>query len=151
MVGKYRRCPKCGTAVETYINPIPAVDVIIGFKNSDDKDGIILIYRKNEPHKWALPGGYVEYGETLEDAAKREAEEETSLVITILRQFHAYSDPERDPRHHIISTVYIASATGVPSANDDAQDVGIFSKDSLPSDIAFDHKKIITDYYEKKY
>ena len=92
------------------------------------------------------------YGETLEDAAVREAKEETSLDVTLLRQFHTYSEPGRDPRHHTISTVYIASAEGEPQAADDAVEAGIFSDmDSLPEDMAFDHREIMKDFFHGKY
>jgi len=125
-----------------YKNPLPTVDIIIEFGNA----GIILVKRKNRPVGWALPGGFVDYGESLENAAIREATEETSLDIEILSQFHTYSDPLRDPRHHTITTVYIAKASGTPKAADDAEEIGTFDKDNLPRDIVFDHRKIIEDY-----
>jgi ADP-ribose pyrophosphatase YjhB (NUDIX family) len=109
--------------------------------------GIILIKRKNPPFGWALPGGFVDYGESLEDAAIREAREETSLEITLTSQFHTYSDPQRDPRKHTISTVYLATADGTPVAADDAQEIGIFTKENLPLPLAFDHGKIVTGYF----
>jgi ADP-ribose pyrophosphatase YjhB (NUDIX family) len=96
-------------------NPIPTVDIIIEYKG-----GIILIKRKNPPEGWALPGGFVDYGESLETAAFREAKEETGLNIKLIRQFHTYSDPKRDSRHHTITTVYIAKAKGIAIAGDDA-------------------------------
>lgn len=108
--------------------------------------GIVMIERANPPHGWALPGGFVDYGEVMEKAAKREAKEETSLDVTLIEQFHTYSAPDRDPRHHTISTVFIARARGNPRAADDAQDVGIFLLDSLPNPIVFDHQEIIDDY-----
>ena len=127
--------------------PFSTVDIIIKVK-----DGIVLIKRKNPPYGWAIPGGFVDYGETLEDAAVREAKEETSLDVTLLRQFHTYSEPGRDPRHHTISTVYIASAEGEPQAADDAVEAGIFSDmDSLPEDMAFDHREIMKDFFHGKY
>ncbi|MDI6734632.1 MAG: NUDIX hydrolase [bacterium] len=124
-------------------NPIPTADIIIEF---EDK-GIILIKRKNPPYGWAIPGGFVDYGESLEETARREAKEETSLDVTLTRQFHTYSDPQRDPRHHTITTVYIAKATGVPMARDDAKEIGIFTEGNLPQDLAFDHEKILKDYF----
>ena len=127
-------------------NPYPTVDIII-----EIKDGIILIERKNPPYGWALPGGFVDWGESLEDAALREAKEETSLDVKLVRQFHAYSDPMRDPRHHTITMVFVASADGEPKARDDAKNLGVFKKDSLPSPIAFDHADIINDYFLGKY
>jgi len=126
-------------------NPYPSVDVIIEIKG-----GIVLIKRKNPPYGWALPGGFVNYGETLESAAIREAKEETGLDIKLIRQFHTYSDPNRDPRFHTISTVYIAKADGLPKGGDDALDARIFDKNNLPDNLIFDHKKIIGDYIARK-
>lgn len=125
-------------------NPVPTVDIIIEING-----GIILIKRKNPPYGWALPGGFINYGESAESAAVREAKEETNLDITQLRQFQVYSDPERDPRFHTITVVFIARAKGTPRAKDDAIDIGIYNKNNLPEDIAFDHKKILNDYFEK--
>jgi ADP-ribose pyrophosphatase YjhB (NUDIX family) len=144
MVSKIaKKCAKCGAEMQYYQNPLPTVDIIIEL---DDR-GIILISRKNYPFGWALPGGFVDYGESLEDAAIREAKEETGLDVKLIGQFHTYSRPDRDPRHHSISTVYIAKASGPPRAADDAREVGIFTKDALPSPIAFDHKEILDDYF----
>ncbi len=111
----------------------------------------MLIKRKNPPYGWAIPGGFVDYGETLEAAAVREAKEETCLDVNLVRQFHTYSDPDRDPRHHTVTTMFIATASGIPRAADDAKDIGIFTRDKLPEDIAFDHRKVLEDYFEKKY
>lgn len=116
-----------------------------------EKAGIVLIKRKNPPFGWALPGGFVDYGESLESAAKREAEEETSLKVELLYQLGAYSDPSRDPRHHTISVVFVGRATGMPKAADDAIDVGIFNRHSLPNPLAFDHKEILRDYFKRCY
>jgi ADP-ribose pyrophosphatase YjhB (NUDIX family) len=127
-------------------SPLPTVDIIIRYD-----DGIILIQRKNPPAGWALPGGFVDYGESLESAAQREAKEETGLDIEILRQFHSYSDPGRDPRHHTITTVFIANATGSAHAGDDAGEVGVFTSNTLPEQIAFDHRDIIQDYFSGRY
>jgi len=127
-------------------NPFLTVDAIIEIGG-----GIILIKRKNPPPGWAIPGGFVDYGESLEDAVCREAKEETGLDITLIRQFHTYSEPGRDPRHHTVSTIFIASASGTPVAADDAQEVGIFTRDSLPRDIAFDHWQILEDYFSRKH
>ena len=129
-----------------YKNPLPTVDLIIEYDS-----GIILIKRKNPPYGWALPGGFVDYGESLEAAAVREAREETGLDVHLVRQFHAYSEPERDSRFHTITVVYIARAKGIPRAGDDAADVGVFAGDKLPEDIVFDHRDILMDYFEKRY
>lgn len=128
-------------------NPIPTVDIIIDHV----KGGIVMIYRKNYPVAWALPGGFVDYGESLETAATREALEETALNIKLIRQFHCYSDPTRDQRQHIISMVFLATANGVPIAGSDAAEIGIFSQDNLPGNIAFDHRQIINDYFNRRY
>ncbi|HOF14284.1 MAG TPA: NUDIX hydrolase, partial [Spirochaetota bacterium] len=109
------------------------------------------IKRKNPPYGWALPGGFVDYGETLEQAAIREAKEETSLDVILLRQFHTYSDPARDPRQHTITTVYIARAKGKPEANDDAREVKIFNICNVPATMAFDHAQILEDYKNNRY
>ncbi len=130
----------------TYKNPFPTVDIIIEYKN-----GIILIKRKNPPIGWALPGGFVDYGESLEDSAIREAKEETGLNVSLIRQFHTYSDPNRDPRFHTISTVYIAKGEGKLSAGDDAKEAVVFTKNNLPDNIVFDHKKILEDYFTRRY
>lgn len=127
-------------------NPLITVDAII-----ETESGIILIKRKNPPYGWALPGGFVDYGESLEEAVVREMKEETSLDIKLIRQFHTYSEPGRDPRHHTVSTVFIATASGIPKAADDAKEIGTFTKDNLPRDIAFDHRKILEDYFSDKY
>jgi ADP-ribose pyrophosphatase YjhB (NUDIX family) len=153
MRGKMRRfiqCPQCGTKIKQYRNPLPTVDIIIEMEAEGGETGIVLIKRKNEPLGWAIPGGFVDYGESLEEAAVREAREETGLGVRLVRQFHTYSDPKRDPRFHAISTVYIARARGVPEARDDAQEVGIYAHDDLPEGIVFDHPRILRDYFEDK-
>lgn len=127
-------------------NPIPTVDIIIELNR-----GIVLIKRKNPPFGWALPGGFVDYGESLEDAAIREAKEETSLNVRLIRQFHTYSNPERDERFHTISTVYIAEAEGEPIASDDAKEIDVFNKDAIPYPLAFDHAEILDDYFKGRY
>jgi ADP-ribose pyrophosphatase YjhB (NUDIX family) len=140
-------CPKCKNEIEVYQNPFSTVDIIIEIKSK----GIVLIKRKNPPYGWAIPGGFVDYGESLEKAAVREAKEETNLDVKLIRQFHTYSDPKRDPRHHSISTVYIAKGKGIPKAKDDALKIGIFTKSNLPDEIAFDHRSILKDYFRRAY
>jgi ADP-ribose pyrophosphatase YjhB (NUDIX family) len=127
-------------------NPLPTVDLII-----ESDDGIILIKRKNPPDGWALPGGFVEYGESIESASIREAREETGLDVELVRQFHTYSAPKRDPRHHTITTVFVARAHGRPLAGDDAKEIDIFRSENLPDQIAFDHRDIINDYFAGRY
>ncbi len=139
-------CPHCGKVVEKYRNPFPTVDIII-----EVEGGIVLIQRKNPPYGWALPGGFLDYGESLEEAAVREAKEETSLDVELVSQLGAYSDPDRDPRQHNISVVFVARSKGKgkPLASDDALEVGIFEADSLPEALAFDHSRILSDYFER--
>lgn len=122
--------------------PIPTVDIII-----ECDDGVVLIKRKNPPFGWAIPGGFVDWEESLEAAAVREAKEETDLEVKDLRQFHTYSAPGRDPRFHTISTVFIAKGEGKPQAQDDAVEVGVFTRDKLPQEIVFDHRQILKDYF----
>lgn len=134
-------CPACGADVKQYRNPLPAVDIIIEIDNK-----IVLIERKNPPFGWALPGGFVEYGESLEDAAVREAREETCLEVKNLQLVGCYSDPRRDDRMHIISTVYAGRSFGVPHAADDAVHCALFTLQSLPEPLCFDHARILADY-----
>ncbi|MEW6455508.1 MAG: NUDIX hydrolase [Acidobacteriota bacterium] len=130
-------------------NPFPTVDIIIEYKKGD-KEGIILIKRKNPPYGWAIPGGFIEYGEFAENTAIREAKEETNLDIEILSQLHTYSNPERDPRHHTISVVFVARGFGTAKAKDDASEIGIFNKDEIPENLAFDHNRILKNYFNLK-
>ncbi len=138
------QCPKCGGELEKFRNPVPTVDVII-----EIGEKIVLVKRRNPPHGWALPGGFVDYGETLEDAARREAFEETGLQVTLKGQFHTYSGPERDPRLHTITTVFLATAEGCPSGGDDALQAAVFGQEELPA-LVFDHRDILNDYYKSK-
>jgi 8-oxo-dGTP diphosphatase len=137
-------------------NPVPTVDIIIELEDGAidyerENKRIVLIYRKNHPVGWALPGGFVDYGETLESAAIREALEETSLRVDLIRQFHTYSDPERDPRQHTITTVYIARAEGIPRGADDAKRAEVFELSELPENIVFDHALILDDFKNERY
>jgi 8-oxo-dGTP diphosphatase len=134
-------CPACGNVVKQYKNPFPTVDIIIELDY-----GIVLIERKNPPFGWALPGGFVDYGESLESAAIREAREETSLEVSDLRLLGCYSDPSRDDRMHTISTVFIATGSGIPQAADDAATLHVFPLDNLPEQLCFDHAQILSDY-----
>jgi 8-oxo-dGTP diphosphatase len=122
-------------------NPAPTVDAVVLLPD----DRVVLIRRKNPPHGWAIPGGFVDEGERLDVAAAREAAEETGLQVTLLEQFHSYSDPARDPRRHTISTVYLARASGQPRGGDDAAEARAFSWDALPDSIVFDHREILAD------
>jgi O-acetyl-ADP-ribose deacetylase (regulator of RNase III)/ADP-ribose pyrophosphatase YjhB (NUDIX family) len=126
--------------------PFTTVDAII-----EINDGIILIQRSNPPFGFALPGGFVDYGESLEEAVIREAKEETDLDLEDLKQFHTYSEPGRDPRFHTIATVFIAKAKGRPKAGDDAADLKVVKLTEIPKlEFAFDHKKILEDYLKYK-
>lgn len=112
---------------------------------------VVLIERKNEPHGWALPGGFVDVGETVEEAALREAFEETTLHVELKRQFHVYSDPKRDERNHTASVVFVATARGEAKAGSDAVNVGLFHQMNLPENICFDHRQILNDYFYERY
>jgi 8-oxo-dGTP diphosphatase len=124
-------------------NPYPTTDIIIELSGG----GIVLIERKNVPHGWAIPGGFIDAGESAEAAAIREAKEETCLDVTLLEQFHTYSAPDRDPRHHTIATVFIARADGEPRGADDALRAIVVTEKTLPSPIVFDHARILADYF----
>jgi len=126
-------------------NPLPTADVII-----EVGDRIVLVRRKYPPAGWAIPGGFVEVGETVESAAVREALEETGLPVTLTALLGVYSDPARDPRHHTISTAYVGRAEGSPSGGDDAAEARLFAEEDLPSPIAFDHAAILADYFRYK-
>jgi 8-oxo-dGTP diphosphatase len=125
--------------------PVATVDVII-----EAGDRIVLIRRKHPPPGWALPGGFIDAGEKAQDAAVREALEETGLRVTVTDLLGVYSDPARDPRSHTISTVYIGKAEGTPSGGDDAAEARLFSERDLPSPLAFDHAQILADYFRFK-
>jgi 8-oxo-dGTP diphosphatase len=131
---------------ENFHNPLLTVDIIIELAGGS----IVLIERKNPPHGWALPGGFVDYGERIERAAVREAKEETSLEVTLTEQFYTYSDPARDRRHHTVSTVFIATAQGVPRGADDAKVARAVREDDLPAPLVFDHGQILRDYFTFK-
>lgn len=126
--------------------PPVAVDVII-----EVDGGLVLIERRNPPPGWALPGGFVDPGETVESAAIREVREETGLDVELVRQFHVYSEPGRDPRGHTVSVVFVGRAEGEPRAATDAAEARVFPKDDLPEPLAFDHDRILADYLEGRY
>lgn len=149
--GSYAACRKNALAYMDYIeyrlkSPFLTVDAIIEYKG-----GIVLIKRSNPPFGWAIPGGFVDYGESLEDAVVREAREETNLEIHGLRQVHTYSEPGRDPRFHTVCTVFGAKGKGIPRAGDDAADIRVVRPHELETvDFAFDHGKVIRDYLKFK-
>ena len=126
------------------VTPLLTVDVIIEMHDRAGRP-IVLIERKHPPYGWALPGGFVDVGERLERAAIREAKEETSLDVSLVELLGCYSDPARDERGHTVSAVYVASASGVPLARDDARNLDVFDAKHCPP-LAFDHVLIIEDY-----
>jgi 8-oxo-dGTP diphosphatase len=125
--------------------PAVAVDIIIELADRSTRP-IVLVKRRNHPHGWALPGGFVDLGESVERAAVREALEETSLSVRLVRLLGVYSEPGRDPRGHTVSVVFVAEGHGEPSAADDAKSVAVCSLEHLPHPLAFDHKLILRDY-----
>ncbi len=129
--------------------PRLTVDVIIVLE--DAPGSVVLIRRRNPPPGWALPGGFVDMGETVETAAIREAREETGLEVDLVRQFHVYSDPARDRRMHTVSIVFIGKARGQPMGADDAAEAVVFPVSKLPEPIAFDHSAILQDYIDRRY
>jgi 8-oxo-dGTP diphosphatase len=126
---------------ERYRRPFPAVDLLV-----ETPAGIVLVRRANPPYGWALPGGFVNEGETVEEAAVREAREETALEIELVEQFGVYSDPRRDPRCHTISVVFVARATGTPVGGDDAAEARAVSPAEVREPLCFDHDRILDDY-----
>ena len=146
-MAQFHTCPKCGHHLTIYRNPAPTVDVVI----YDAQGRIVLVERAHEPLGWALPGGFVDYGETLESAACREANEETGLVIELEGLLGVYSSPERDARQHTITTVFYARspAGAEPAGGDDAARAMFFPIDDLPP-LVFDHKRIIQDFLRKQ-
>jgi 8-oxo-dGTP diphosphatase len=147
----YEACKKNTLGYMDYIeyrlkSPFLTVDAIIEYKG-----GVVLIKRSNPPFGWAIPGGFVDYGESLEEAVIREAKEETNLDISGLRQMHTYSDPDRDPRFHTVCTVFIAKGKGIPCAGDDAAGIRIVYPQELKTlDLAFNHGDVLKDYLKLK-
>jgi len=128
----------------TYKNPKPTVDLLIELDGAPGE--LVFILRKNEPHGLALPGGFVDEGEWVADAAVREAKEETGLDVELVELFHVYSNPARDARQHTVSTVFVARAAGQPHAGDDAAGCVVCAPDALPQALVFDHATIVADY-----
>ncbi len=133
-----------------YQNPTPTVDIIIELVDRPHRP-IVLIERRNPPYGWAIPGGFMDCGESAETAAKREALEETKLEVELIEQFYVYSDPNRDPRKHTLSIVFLASATGIPEAADDAKNLEIFESWRIPTQLCFDHDRILRDYWRYRH
>lgn len=127
------------------VTPVLAADAIIELVNQPGRP-IVLIERKNPPYGWAIPGGFVDVGETLEAATIREAKEETSLNVELTALLGIYSNPARDSRQHTVTAIYVAESSGTPVAADDAKNVGVFSLDNLPQPLAFDHALVLEDY-----
>ncbi len=134
-------CPHCGRRLDRFDQPRLTVDAVVENRRGE----VLLVERRNEPRGWALPGGFVDPGETVEAAAARELREETGLAARALVQFHVYSDPARDPRHPTVTVVFLVRAEGTPRGGDDAADARFFPADRLPSPIAFDHREILAD------
>ncbi len=134
-------CPHCGEEIRKYRNPLPTVDVIVRFRG-----GIVLIERRNPPSGWAIPGGFIDYGESAETAAYRETKEETGLDLKNLELFTVRSEPGRDPRFHTVTVVFTAEGSGELKAGDDATDARVFTPGSLPETMAFDHREVLDSF-----
>jgi 8-oxo-dGTP diphosphatase len=137
-------------AMTAYRNPTPTVDLIIELMHRPHRP-IVLIERHHPPLGWALPGGFVDYGESVETAARREALEETQLAVTLVEQFAVYSDPRRDLRQHTLSVVFLATARVDPMAGDDAKTAAIIQPWEQPDQLCFDHDRILQDYWRYRF
>ncbi|NMG58922.1 NUDIX hydrolase [Geitlerinema sp. P-1104] len=133
-----------------YRNPAPTVDLLIELSDRPQRP-LVLIERLNPPYGWALPGGFVDYGESVETAARREAKEETGLTVELVELFHVYSNPDRDPRKHTLSVVFLATACGTPQAGDDAKHLHVFGPWEIPENLCFDHDRILGDYLKYRF
>ena len=138
-------CPGCGHVTERYKNPYPTADVIV-----DIGGKVLLIRRKNPPAGWAIPGGFIDYGECAEDAARREIMEETGVAVRDLALFGVFSDPARDPRFHTLTVVFTGVSDDEPVGGDDAAETGLFAEDDLPKDLAFDHADVLAAYFARR-
>ena len=147
MPGLQKPCPHCSKMLTVYANPVPTVDILITIPGQ----GVVLIERRNPPPGWALPGGFIDYGESAQQAAVREALEETGLEVELTGLFGVYSNPDRDPRQHTISTIYTAQAKNSAQlrAGDDAGDVRVFPLTALPDQLAFDHGRILREFQNR--
>lgn len=139
-------CPNCGQEIEKYRNPFPTVDVLIRYKG-----GLVLIERGIPPYGWAIPGGFMEYGESAESCARREMMEETGLELENLKLFTVRSEPDRDPRFHTVTVVYTADGVGTLQAGDDAANARVFQTGELPDTMAFDHRDVVTLYLDSEH
>lgn len=139
-------CPHCGKQIPRFPFPLLTVDGLI----TDDQGRVLLIERRFPPPGWALPGGFVDRGETVEAAVRREVREEAGVEIGELAQYHVYSDPTRDARHHVVSVVFTGRARGAPRAGDDAGQARFFPFDALPQPMAFDHAEILAVYHRRR-
>jgi ADP-ribose pyrophosphatase YjhB (NUDIX family) len=145
-----RRCRRCGAPVEFHRGPAATVDLIIELATEDGAPALVLIERRYPPEGWALPGGFIDAGESAEQAAVREAGEETGLAVELTGLFGVYSEPGRDPRGPTLAVVYRARAAGRPRAGDDAKNVRVVARSALPEHLAFDHRRILDDYLRER-
>jgi len=129
------------------VTPVLAADAIVELEPGK----VVLVRRRNPPHGWAIPGGFVELGESVETAVRRELLEETGLRLEHVRQMHTYSEPGRDPRFPTVTVLFAATATGTLRAGDDAADARLFALDDLPGELCFDHRAILDDYRTRRH